>query len=54
MASERTEELYKVLQCKGYPKEFYAEIAYKNRIQIIRIRTLGIFTSPQKRMILLE
>ena len=30
MASERTEELYKVLLCKGYPKEFCAEIAYKN------------------------
>lgn len=30
MASERTEELYKHLLSKGYPKEFCAEIAYKN------------------------
>ena len=30
MASERTEELYKVLLDRGYPKEFCAEIAYKN------------------------
>ena len=30
MASERTEELYKLLLCKGYPIEFCAEIAYKN------------------------
>lgn len=30
MALERTEELYKVLLRKGYPKEFCAEIAYKN------------------------
>lgn len=30
MALERTEELYKVLLSKGYPKEFCAEIAYKN------------------------
>lgn len=30
MASERTEELYKVLLSKGYPKEFCAEIAYKH------------------------
>ena len=30
MASERTEELYRVLLSKGYPKEFCAEIAYKN------------------------
>ena len=30
MASERTEELYKILLSKGYPKEFCAEIAYKN------------------------
>ena len=30
MASERTEELYKLLLSKGYPKEFCAEIAYKN------------------------
>ena len=30
MASERIEELYRVLLSKGYPKEFCAEIAYKN------------------------
>ena len=30
MASERTEELYKVLLDRGYPKEFCAEIAFKN------------------------
>ncbi len=29
MASDRTEELYKVLLEKGYPKEFCEEIAYK-------------------------
>ena len=30
MASERTDELYKVLLGRGYPKEFCAVIAYKN------------------------
>ena len=30
MASERTDELYKVLLDRGYPKEFCAEIAYNN------------------------
>ena len=30
MASARTDELYKVLLDRGYPKEFCAEIAYKN------------------------
>ena len=30
MASERTDELYKVLLDRGYPREFCAEIAYKN------------------------
>ena len=30
MASERTNELYKILLSKGYPKELCAEIAYKN------------------------
>ena len=29
MASERTDELYKVLLDRGYPKEFCTEIAYK-------------------------
>ncbi len=30
MGLERTDELYKVLLGKGYPKELCAEIAYKN------------------------
>ena len=30
MASERTDELYKILLSKGYPKELCAEISYKN------------------------
>ena len=30
MASERPDELYKILLSKGYPKELCAEIAYKN------------------------
>ena len=30
MASERTDELYKILLSKGYHKELCAEIAYKN------------------------
>ena len=30
MRSERTDELYKVLLGKGYPKELCVEIAYKN------------------------
>lgn len=30
MASERTNELYKVFLDRGYPKEFCAEIVYKN------------------------
>ena len=30
MASERTKELYKVLLNKGYPKDFCAEVAYRN------------------------
>ena len=30
MASERTDELYGLLLDRGYPKEFCAEIAYKN------------------------
>lgn len=30
MALERTEELYKLLLSKGYPRELCAEIAYKN------------------------
>lgn len=30
MASERTNELYKVLLSRGYPQKFCAEIAYNN------------------------
>ncbi|MDO4679613.1 MAG: hypothetical protein Q4B00_13450 [Eubacteriales bacterium] len=30
MGTERTDELYKVLLTKGYPKELCAEIVYKN------------------------
>ena len=30
MASERTNELYRLLLDRGYPKEFCAEIVYKN------------------------
>ena len=30
MGTERTDELYKVLLTKGYPKELCAQIAYKN------------------------
>ena len=30
MKTERTDELYKFLLTKGYPKELCAEIAYKN------------------------
>lgn len=30
MASERTDELYRLLLSRGYPKELCAEIAYKN------------------------
>lgn len=30
MGTERTDELYKVLLTKGYPKELCVEIAYKN------------------------
>lgn len=30
MGTERTDEVYKVLLTKGYPKELCAEIAYKN------------------------
>lgn len=30
MASEKSEELYKLMLEKGYPKEFCAEVAYRN------------------------
>ena len=42
MASERTDELYKVLLDRGYPKEFCAEIAFKNmNTDYTAIRMLG-------------
>ena len=42
MAAERTEELYKVLLSKGYPKELCAEIAYKHmNTDYTAIRMLG-------------
>ena len=42
MASERTDELYKILLSKGYPKELCAEIAYKNmNTDYTAIRMLG-------------
>ena len=42
MGSERTDELYKVLITKGYPKELCAEIAYKNlNIDYTATRMLG-------------
>ena len=51
MASERTEELYKVLLSKGYPKEFCAEIAYKNmNTDYTATRMLGYlyrYTNPK-------
>ena len=30
MASEKTEELYRLLLSRGYPKEFCKEVAYKH------------------------
>ena len=51
MASERTDELYKVLLDRGYPKEFCAEIAYKNmNTEYTATRMLGYFyrvTNPR-------
>lgn len=45
MASERTEELYKVLLTRGYPKEFCAEIAYKNmNTDYTATRMLGVLS----------
>lgn len=44
MGSERTDELYKVLLGKGYPKELSAEIAYKNlNTDYTATRMLGFF-----------
>ena len=51
MASERTEELYRVLLSKGYPKELCAEIAYKNmNTDYTATRMLGYlyrYTNPK-------
>lgn len=42
MASEKTDELYRVLLSRGYPKEFCAEIAYKNmNTDYTAVRMLG-------------
>lgn len=42
MASERTDELYKVLLDRGYPDKFCVEIAYKNmNTDYTVIRMLG-------------
>ena len=42
MASKQTEELYRVLLDRGYPKEFCAEIAYKHmNTEYTAIRMLG-------------
>ena len=51
MASERTKELYRVLLSKGYPKEFCAEVAYKNmNTDYTATRMLGYlyrYTNPK-------
>ncbi len=51
MASERTKELYKVLLGKGYPKEFCAEVSYKNmNTDYTATRMLGYlyrYTNPK-------
>ncbi|RHO85252.1 hypothetical protein DW061_15135 [Ruminococcus sp. AF42-9BH] len=51
MAAERTEELYKVLLSKGYPKELCAEIAYKKyEYRLYATRMLGYlyrYTNPK-------
>ena len=42
MASERTEELYKLLLSKGYPKELCREIAYQHmNTDYTAVRMLG-------------
>ena len=49
MASERTDELYKVLLGKGYPKELCTEIAYKNmRYRLYSYPDVGVFVSLQQ------
>ena len=49
MASERTDELYKILLSKGYPKELCAEIAYKNmNTDYTATRMLGYPERPQR------
>lgn len=52
MKSERTDELYKVLLTKGYPKEFCAEIAYKNlNTDYTATRMLGyLYRSAEPRL----
>ena len=49
MALERTEELYKLLLSKGYPKEFCAEIAYKKyEYRLHCHQDAGIFVSGDR------
>ncbi len=52
MASQKTEELYKALLKKGYPKEFCAEIAYKNmNTDFTATRMLGyLYRMPNARI----
>ena len=56
MKTERTDELYKVLLTKGYPKELCAEIAYKNlNTDYTATRMLGYlyrYTEPTMSIIL--
>lgn len=51
MVSERTKELYKVLLNKGYPKDFCAEVAYRNmNTDYTATRMLGYlyrYTNPR-------
>lgn len=51
MGSEKTDELYKVLLGKGYPKELCLEIAYKNlKTDYTATRMLGYlyrYTEPR-------
>lgn len=51
MTSERTKELYKVLLNKGYPKDFCAEVAYRNmNTDYTATRMLGYlyrYTNPR-------
>ena len=58
MGTERTDELYKVLLTKGYPKELCAEIAYKNlNTDYTATRMLGYlyrYTEPRLEDVIYE